>query len=357
MLSIGLMSGTSMDGVDAALLETDGEFSISVIGHIHLPYPLSVRNELKTTPRVETSTDWHIAAVQQLLQKTGYCTSQIDVIGYHGQTLFHKPSADLTIQIGDGQRMANHFDIPVISNFRQNDIDHGGQGAPFAPLYHHALAVQNKCYPVAIVNCGGIANITLIPSSHAEEIIGFDTGPGNTLIDRYVQQKTTDMYDQNGKYGLTGKINNAVLEALEKHHAAFLSRPPPKSLDLADLSLLPEIDTLSIPDACATLAAFTAKTIVESVPNPPAQWIIAGGGAKNPVILRELQHQLPHISLKTADDIGWNTQSLEAELFAWLAVRSLRNLPLSLPNITGVSEPISGGTQYLPQNFSSSNKN
>lgn len=431
MLSVGLMSGTSMDGIDAALLETDGNGVIKELGHTSISYDpqfkillkaaeYAVKNckgnldaarkyftqalkdyltELKTLEInissnitelssylhgsnksnipitldeiILHSTHLHGVAVKQLLKEKGYDAKQIDVVGYHGQTLYHRPYngtiEGITVQAGDGQYLADQAGIAVINDFRSRDVAAHGQGAPFAPLYHQALAIRDNKMPLAVVNCGGIANITLINSSNALELIGFDTGPGNGLIDRLIKQKTNnkEFMDADGKYGIKGKVNNKLLEALFnqaiiKDGKNYFQTLPPKSLDINDMKLIPELfsDSLSLEDACRTLEAFTAETIVKSLElvnaKIPQHWILAGGGWKNPVIRQELEQRLSQkfgraIQVQTADEAGWNSQALEAQIFAYLAVRSLQNQPISVPGTTHVSEPLSGGHAYIPR--------
>lgn len=421
MLSIGLMSGTSMDGIDVALLETDGANVIKDLGHTAIAYhPLSkilfkaaeyavrkqtgdmdkakmfypqairdyLENELNmleisvsnkiaelsmylhgveqsaspiTLDKViQHSTELHVAAVKKLLKETGYEATQIDVVGYHGQTLFHRPSIKTSIVVGNGQYLADQLGITVVNDFRSRDVAAGGQGAPFAPLYHQALAVRDKKIPVAVVNCGGIANITLIKNANEIDLIGFDTGPGNGLIDRLIRQRTQgkENMDTDGQYGNKGRVDEQVLKALWetsliKDGQNYFLAPPPKSLDIGDMELIPELDVLSIEDACATLEAFTADTIITSLKlleiEWPQYWILAGGGWHNPVIRRELESRLgKSVQILTADEAGWNSQALEAQIFAYLAIRSLQNKPLSVPGTTSVPEPLSGGHAYLP---------
>lgn len=427
MLSIGLMSGTSMDGIDAALLETDGNGTINELAFTSINYEpefkillkaaeFAVRqssgqldqarayygqalkdylqHELKildiTIPNklmqlsaylhgnnqaakaitledvIAHSTKLHGDIVIKLLTENRYQASQIDVIGYHGQTLFHRPSIGITIQVGNGQQLADQVGITVVNDFRQRDVAAGGQGAPFAPLYHQALAIRDKKIPLAVVNCGGIANITLINSQNELDLIGFDTGPGNGLIDRLIRQRTQgqENMDVDGKYGKQGKVHHDILAALYeqaiiKDKQNYFYSKPPKSLDYGDMTLLPELttDSLSLADACRTLEAFTADTIVNSlrlVNTPiPYHWILAGGGWKNPVILQELKERLQQkcgnqLHIQTADEAGWNSQALEAQIFAYLAVRSLQNKPISVPGTTRVPEPLSGGHAYVP---------
>lgn len=427
MYSIGLMSGTSMDGIDAALIETDGTpMTVQSIAHFSLSYDASfalllkateyaikqakgnlkkanasyheslsqyLQNTLclteakltntisqlydylkivyrKTTPMqiedvVKHSTHQHALAAKALLEKTGLSATQISVIGYHGQAMFHQPHEKISIILGNGQSLANQLTIPVINDFRSQDIAMGGQGAPFAPIYHQALAIRDKKIPLAIVNCGGIANVTLINGEQSSDLIGFDTGPGNGLVDSLIRQRTAGkaFMDKDGHYGKKGVVHPKVLQALYaksifKNDQNYFSLPPPKSLDYGDLRLIPEVQTLSLEDAARTLEAFTADSIIKSVLTlkitPPKHWVLAGGGWQNPVILEEMTTRLKSyldekVTIHTADEVGWSSAAMEAELFAYLAVRTLRKLPISFPNTTGVKEPSCGGTYFPPQ--------
>lgn len=398
------MSGTSMDGIDAALIDTDGETSIKELGGVSLDYdtefkillkaaefavrknsgdlsaakkyyPQAIEDYLVTelkisVPKnintitfdevVKKSTQLHIEAVKKLLEKTHHSSSQIDVIGYHGQTLFHQPASKITIQIGDGQLLADQTNITVVNDFRSSDVAAGGQGAPLAPLYHQALAIRDQKIPVAIINCGGIANITVINGTNKTDVIGFDTGPGNGLVDRYIKQKTQnkESMDTDGKYGIQGKINKAAFEKLYEQLNSFLNLKPPKSLDINDFGLIPELNSLSLEDACATLEALTADTIVKSIDhitnNIPMLWVLAGGGWNNPVIYSELKTRLEkklgeYIQIKTADEIGWSSKYMEAQIFAYLAARCLQNKPITFPSTTQTPKPLTGGKIYISQ--------
>ncbi len=364
--SIGLMSGTSMDGIDVALISTDGKEVFDYIANFSLAYSAEFKTALKeqelivrqaqrniaSKEIIAESTRLHAVAVQKLLTKAKLTPKDIDLIGYHGQSLYHNPEEKITIQIGDGQSLANLTKIKVINNFRQKDIDNGGQGAPLAPVYHQALAKKLSIFPVAFINCGGIANVSLINGCNEDEIQGFDTGPGNVLLDAYIRHKTNnkEFMDFNGKYGLQGSINNAVFEKFNRSLAAYFNRSGPKSLDSGAFELIGDLQHLSMQDACTTLAAFTAYSIANSISPTIKLVILAGGGWNNPVILQYLKNYLldkeQNIQIKTATQAGFSSAYMEAELFAYLAARSYNHLPLSFPSITGCKTPTFGGDMY-----------
>ncbi|HEV2524067.1 MAG TPA: anhydro-N-acetylmuramic acid kinase, partial [Gammaproteobacteria bacterium] len=317
---------------------------------------------------IEHSTKLHGIAVKNLLKAQKINASDVDVVGYHGQTLFHNPARKISIVVGNGQQLADELGITVVNDFRSRDIEAGGCGAPFAPLYHYALAVRDNKLPIAVVNCGGISNISLILNKNEEGVIGFDTGPGNALIDRLVRQRTQgkENMDTDGRYGKQGRVDKAILallseKAIIKSDQNYLLQMPPKSLDYNDMALIPELESLSLEDACATLEVFTAETIVNSMDllplnsslQLPKLWILAGGGWHNPVILKALKDLLhlklgTDVEILTADEMGWSSQAMEAQIFAYFAVRSLQNKPLSVPGTTGVPGPTSGGRTYSP---------
>ena len=297
-------------------------------------------------------------------QKTGHIAQDITVIGYHGQTVYHNPADKITLSLGCPHYMVDQLGINVVHDFRREDVAAGGQGAPFAPLYHYALACRDNALPIGIVNCGGIANVTIIPSENETDMIAFDTGPGNGLIDLLVRQRTNgvESMDFDGAYGRQGVVNEEALAALYnasllKDGQNYLWRLPPKALDIGDMQIVPEIAALNINDACATLETFTATSIVDGIRLVsgkvmlPKRWVLCGGGWKNPVIRDAFEDELRNhlgdeVMVQTADDATWNGQAMEAQIFAYLAVRSLQGKPLSLPNTTGVPEPLTGGTLY-----------
>ncbi len=318
-------------------------------------------SELSLDSVILLSTLLHAEAVKSLLEIANLKPEGIDVIGYHGQTMYHNPSKQLSIQVGDGNLLAKLTQIKVINNFREQDLKLGGQGAPFAPIYHQALAIRDAKYPLIFANCGGIANLSIIRSESFNDLQGFDTGPGNGLIDAFIKMRTqnAESIDFNAKYGKQGKICRATIQALFAKSALqngenFYTKTPPKSLDIRDLKLIPELDKLSIEDGAATLESFTAQSIVASLSmleDIPEYWVVAGGGFNNPVIFDELKLKLEDfykkkINILSASALGWNAKSLEAQIFAYLAVRSLQDLPFSFPGTTGVAYPISGGTQH-----------
>ena len=308
---------------------------------------MTTQQSLNFNNIIQYSTELHAKATKQLLTKLNLSSDKIDVIGYHGQNVYHMPTQKLTIQIGDKTLLEKLTRIPVITNFRQNDIDNGGQGAPLAPIYHQALAIRDQLVPCAIVNCGGIANITFVNSHNTNDLIGFDIGPGNVLIDQFVRLKTSgkEQLDKNGQYGLQGRVHEKILNQLLEQQKNHLNKKPPKSLDTHDLLLISSVKELELHDGCATLAAFTAKTIADSIRFNPIQnikrWILCGGGWKNPVITKKLYDYLkliiPDIKFVNSNNIGWSSQNLEAELIAYLAVRIQKQLPISFPTTTGIN--------------------
>ncbi len=359
--AIGLMSGTSLDGVDAALLRTDGRACAEPAGFVTLPYEESLREEIracfglkdvndpqavKTTRAITLK---HAEAVSALLVKTGCTKEDIDVIGFHGQTIWHKPEDGISVQIGDGALLARETGIDVVDDFRSADVAAGGQGAPLLPLYHAALA-QGLPKPVAVLNIGGVANVTWLgPSDHLpdknNEILAFDTGPGNALIDDFVKQRTGRCCDENGALAGAGVACRNVLDTMAL--SSYFDVSPPKSLDRNAWSLK-GLENLSDEDGAATLTALTVLGVQKAqvhFPVLPGEWLVTGGGRHNSFLMEELQKTL-EAPVCAVDEKGWNGDALEAQGFAYLAVRSLLGLPLSLPLTTGVKEPLTGGRLY-----------
>jgi anhydro-N-acetylmuramic acid kinase len=353
--AIGLMSGTSMDGVDAALIATDGVAAIETGPALTLPYTAALRADLRgvqggegPVAAVERAlTDAHAEAVQRLLAEAGRAAADIDVIGFHGQTILHRPQQGRTWQIGDGARLAKATGIDVVNDFRSADVAAGGQGAPLAPVYHRALA-QALPRPLAVLNLGGVGNVTWIGEDGIgadDALLAFDTGPGNALLDDWAMQHTGTPLDRDGALARAGRVDDAVLAALLD--APYFAARPPKSLDRYDFSLA-ALDGLSAADGAATLVAFTAAAVAAALrhlPAPPQRWIVTGGGRHNPVLMQALATALAQ-PVQAVEAVGWDGDALEAQAFGYMAVRSLRGLPLTFPGTTGVAAPLPGGVLH-----------
>lgn len=355
--AIGLMSGTSADGIDAALIQTDG-IHINAYGITHYePYSdqlkLLIHQAYGRPPGPETVqleriiTEHHADVVFTLLQKAELRPSDIDLIGFHGQTLFHRPplrkgEQGETYAIGDGTLLASLTGIPVVDQFRLNDMVYGGQGAPLVPIFHQALG-HNLPKPLAVLNVGGVANVTYI-GVHEIDLVGFDTGPGNGLIDDWVRKNTDLPWDQDGRIASQGSVHEDLVVKWLSH--PYFSRKPPKALDRQTFqSCLEDVKSLSFQDGVATLTAFTVASLEKALshlPQTPVQWLVTGGGAHNITLLKMMENRL-QAPIGKAIDQGWNGDALEAQAFGYLAVRSLRNLPLTFPQTTGVPYPLCGG--------------
>lgn len=348
-LTVGLMSGTSMDGIDAALVRTDGHDFVEPLGFIFTPYRRAFRDRLRAilggvgdVQGVEEElTDLHAEAVDSLLRVQGVEPASVDLIGFHGHTILHAPDRRHTWQIGDGARLAAATGINVVHDFRTADVQAGGQGAPLVPLYHQALA-SDMDRPLAILNIGGVANITWLGAGPLD-VVAFDTGPGNALIDDLILSRTGEPYDDGGRIAGAGHVDDDMLARLLNN--PYFAAPPPKSLD-RDAWAKAAMTNLSTEDAAATLTAFTAETIIRAldhVPAKPKRWLVCGGGRRNETLMWALADRLDGVPVAPVDGQGWNGDALEAEAFAYLAVRSRLGLPLSLPGTTGVPEPLTGG--------------
>jgi anhydro-N-acetylmuramic acid kinase len=349
------MSGTSLDGIDAALIRSDGVTVQETGAALTLPYGPALRERLRALLGGEGDagevaavaralTEAHAEAVGRLLAEAGRAPSSVDVVGFHGHTIFHRPKDGITRQIGDGALLAALTGIPVVNDFRSADVAAGGEGAPLVPLFHRAL-VADLPLPLAVLNLGGVANVTWIGDN--EDLLAFDTGPGNAPLDDWVRHHTGAAYDDGGQLAASGRVDPARLAALLDN--AFFARLPPKSLDRNHF-MTAAIAGLSVADGAATLAAFTAAAVAraeEHLPAPPRRWLVAGGGRHNTALMAALRAALS-APVQTVDDLGWDGDALEAQAFGFLAVRSLRGLPLSLPRTTGVKLPTTGGWLELP---------
>jgi anhydro-N-acetylmuramic acid kinase len=371
MRAIGLMSGTSMDGIDVALIETDGvtvsRFGASAV-HAYQEHEAAIlRRAMKEAPVLrarterpgvigqaeELSTALHASAVKAFLTANGIDRRAIDVIGYHGQTVLHRPSEKLTVQLGDGAALAREIGVPVVYDLRAADVAAGGQGAPLVPVFHRALArALDRPHPIVVLNLGGVANITFIDGEN--DPVACDTGPANALLDDFMRSRSGAARDTNGQAAAAGRVDTKAVDRLLKH--PFFSHSCPKSLDRNDfrewVAAHAGLAEKSIEDGAATLTMLTAATVarvVDVLPRAPQSWIVAGGGARNPTLLRMLRERLAPAHVETADQVGWSIDALEAQAFAFLAVRSLNGLPLTFPTTTGAPTPMQGGVLAAPQ--------
>lgn len=370
LTAIGLMSGTSMDGIDVALLRTDGEALVERGPSASYPLDAAFRRRLEAgldtakamTRRDERPgdladlerdiTDRHAEAVRSFAQTNGVALGDVDLIGFHGQTVLHRPAERLTVQLGDGPRLAAALGRPVVHDMRAADIAAGGQGAPLVPAYHAALAAGLgegiRSAPVVFVNIGGISNVTYIGGTG--DPVAFDSGPGNALLDRWVQGAAGIPYDQGGAIAAEGGILDDL--AASYLGAPFFARPAPKSLDRFDFPMPPS-GAGSLQDVARTLCFVAAQAILKSadhMPTAPKLWIVCGGGRKHPAILGDLAEGAAVAGARavTAEEAGFDGDAMEAEAWAYLAVRSARGLALTYPTTTGVPVPMTGGLIAFP---------
>ncbi|MCB4822109.1 anhydro-N-acetylmuramic acid kinase [Roseicella aerolata] len=372
--TIGLMSGTSLDGVDAAWVETDGE-AIGRIGPtLTLPYEPALRRDLRRlldlagdiaaddpflADCVRRLTERHAEAVERLRAEAARALGEdADLIGFHGQTILHRPAPPgerrpgRTWQVGDAAWLARQAGLPVAHDFRSADVAAGGQGAPLVPVVHAALAASLP-RPLAVLNLGGVGNVTWIGPGEAGHgrLIAFDTGPANGPLDDWARTHAQTDYDRDGLLALAGQPDGAVLGRLMAH--PWLAAPPPKSLDRLDFDrALKEAGAgaLSPPDGAATLVAFAAVCVAAAsrhLPEPPLQWLVAGGGRRNPAMMKALAAALEQ-PVRPVEVAGWNGDALEAQAFGVLAARVLRGLPITFPGTTGAPEPLTGGRIARP---------
>lgn len=362
--ALGLMSGTSLDGIDAALIETDGE-RVARFGPVgYRRYAEAERELLRRAlaaaialsdraarPGVlaeaeEVVTQTHAQAVEDFLRTHSLRRREVAVIGFHGQTVLHRPERHLTVQIGDGAALARRIGVPVVYDMRAADVAAGGQGAPLVPVFHRAL-VENlqRPHPIAVLNIGGVANVTYIDGA---DLIACDTGPGNALIDDFMMARSGAPYDSDGAAAAQGRVDERWLARALAH--PFFTAPPPKSLDRNAFANL-AASGLALEDGAATLTALTAAAVaavVPLLPRAPRTWIVAGGGARNPTMMRMLAERLKPAAVEAAQSLGWSSDAVEAQAFAFLAVRSLNRLPISFPGTTGALHPLTGGVLARP---------
>ncbi|WP_188903574.1 anhydro-N-acetylmuramic acid kinase [Caldovatus sediminis] len=356
MRTIGLMSGTSLDGVDAAWVETDGERIGRLGPRLTLPYDPALRRDLRAlldaAPGLGGDEPELADCVRRLTERHAEAVAALgepaDLIGFHGQTILHRPAERRTWQIGDAALLARLTGMPVAFDFRSADVAAGGQGAPLVPVVHAALA-EALPKPLAVLNLGGVANVTWIGEDGA--LLAFDTGPANGPLDDWAQRRAGRPFDRDGALAAAGRPDGAVLARLLGH--PYLAAPPPKSLDRLDFHRAlgaAGIEHLSAEDGAATLVAFCAVCVAAAarhLPAPPRQWLVTGGGRRNPALMRALAGALAE-PVRPVEVAGWDGDALEAQAFGVLAARVARGLPLTFPGTTGAPRPLPGGRIQPP---------
>jgi len=359
--SIGLMSGTSCDGIDASIIKSDGENEVYFIGNHFLPYEKKVKSKIrglkekinlildlkKNTLEINSLekeiTLLHVEIVNLIIKKFKLIKPEIDLIGFHGHTIFHSFKDKKTKQMGDGRLLSQLTSLNVVYNFRENDIKNGGQGAPLAPIFHKLLLKKLKLKtPLVFLNIGGIANLTYLNKD--KEIVSFDSGPGNFLIDKILQLKSSNkiQFDKDGIIAFTGRINKNILDS-------YLSDPyykilPPKSLDVNDLNL-GLLKNLRLQDSVAILSELTSLTIINAInffSTKPLEVVLCGGGRKNKYIFERIK-KLSNIKINNIDNYNINGDFIESQAFAYLAIRSFLKKPITFPGTTGITRPSVGG--------------
>ena len=358
--TVGLSSDTAISSIEAAYLLTDGLdiFEKDVV--LSRPYSPELREALFSVlgekgqldlPHYrqveELVTQAHIQAIKDLLEAVGL--QKPDVIGYLGHTVLHRPQFKISYQIGDAQKVADTFQTQVVGRFAQSDLVAGGQGAPLYASFYDALTREEE-KPLAVLDIGGLASVTYIGPNG--ELEAFVIGPGNILINAWMNRRLGAEMDFNGENAIKGKPDERVIQKLLKYK--YFSKDPPKAADRQEFDeLMQDVEGMSVPDGAATLTLFVARLIAQSIsryiPQPLKKVIVCGGGAFNPTLMRFLRQSLPYTSFQVFSELGWKGKSLDAQGNAFLAVRHLFGLPISFPSTTGVSEPVSGGKVWLPR--------
>lgn len=368
-IALGLMSGTSLDGVDAAFLETDGERIIRLGPSLCLDYSDADKSTLEDA--TQAALRWkfngprpnsfaaaeavihkcHVRAVKTLCHDYSEWADNLSMIGFHGQTVLHHPPKapfkGQTLQLGDGEALAKALGKPVWYDFRTADVGAGGQGAPLAPVYHQALVAYSKLdRPTAVLNIGGVGNVTLVTKGN--HIVASDTGPGNGPLDNWMTRNGMGAFDPDGKYALAGEPHFPLVRKwLERE---FFQQAAPRSADRYDFDVINDMDDLSLENGAATLAAFTTLAAVytlNDMQEKPRSVIICGGGRHNKGMMWMLREHLD-ATVKTSEEVGWNSDAIEAQAFAYLAVRAKWKLPISFPTTTGAPKPMTGGVWAEP---------
>ena len=358
--SLGLMSGTSMDGIDVSIIKSDGEGYAEVIDDMYLKYDNKLRSYIAKIVKFCFSKDEFIKLsrkIKDLEKEITLCHSKacklilkknenikIDLIGFHGQTLLHKPEKGYSIQIGDSHLLSKITKTTVVSNFRDNDILNGGQGAPLSPLYHQLIMTRIKSkLPSAIINIGGISNITYMESQN--KIISFDIGPGNYLIDGWIRSNTKMEFDKDGVIAKSGQANKRIINKFLKE--PYYKKIYPKSLDVKDFNFK-SLKKMDLKDGSATLSMLTVQTIcnaINSFVKYPNLVLVSGGGRKNKFIIDNINKKLKK-PIILIDRFGLNGDFIESQAFAYLAVRSYLKKFITLPTTTGVKNPCAGGMVF-----------
>lgn len=348
--AIGLMSGTSLDGVDAALIETDGHDTVRPLDFITKPYSEELREALRACFGKAELDDAGREAERLMTLEHAKLVNALKVkgsiIGFHGQTILHDIPGRRTVQIGDANLLSDQTGLDIIYDFRSADVAAGGQGAPLVPIYHRArVMAQNLDLPALILNIGGVANVTYIGKN--DELLAFDTGPGNAIMDDLTKMRTGKAYDENGHLAARGMADQNILARWMAH--PYFTQKPPKSLDRDAWAIQRDMEALSTEDALATLMVFSVRSIAaafDHFPEKPKACYVCGGGRRNETMMVALQMGLG-CDVRPVETLGWNGDATEAECFGYLAIRCLLGLPISFPGTTGVKTPLTGGLQKI----------
>ena len=363
--SLGLMSGTSMDGIDASIIRSDGENEYESTFDEFFEYDqalykdlVNLRNKINSANDIIVNSElvseierkitlYHAEICNKIINKSDH---EVDLIGFHGQTIFHDASQKISKQLGDGSLLSNLLKKDVIYNFRANDIANGGQGAPLAPIFHNLIINKNKIeLPVFILNIGGIANITIITSNKNDDLISCDIGPGNCLLDEWVRKHTSYRYDLNGKAASIGKIDEIILNQATENFEN-INKNKNLSFDIKDFDLS-FVRGLSYEDGLSTLTKFTSEIICDSIiknakkdKTNKINLLVCGGGRRNLTLIENIRNKLPNnINLDLIDDYNINGDFIESQAFAYLAIRSLLKKEISFVKTTNVKKSCTGG--------------
>ena len=363
--SLGLMSGTSMDGIDASIIRSDGENEYESTFDEFFEYDqalykdlVNLRNKINSANDIIVNSElvseierkitlYHAEICKKVINKSDH---EVDLIGFHGQTIFHDASQKISKQLGDGSLLSNLLKKDVIYNFRANDIANGGQGAPLAPIFHNLIINKNKIeLPVFILNIGGIANITIITSNKNDDLISYDIGPGNCLLDEWVRKHTSYRYDLNGKTASIGKIDEIILNQATENFEN-INKNKNLSFDIKDFDLS-FVRGLSYEDGLSTLTKFTSEIICDSIikntkkdKTKKINLLVCGGGRKNLTLIKNIRNKLPNnINLDLIDNYNINGDFIESQAFAYLAIRSLLKKEISFVKTTNVKKSCTGG--------------